>query len=812
MRKFAFLFPLIILHFFNASSQIVNIPDAAFKQALIDRGVDTNNDGEIQDTEALDVKELDLSNIDFLESMVGINAFDSLELLICPGDSMISLAINGLHQLKELYLPKIIDQQLIVTNSSQLIAIFAPQLHRIREMVLRDNRDLVDFPQWPSHVVLDNLPGIRFIEISNNALTSLDLIDLNIIGINIRRANRLRELNMSRLGTSVTDGIYIEKAFRLTNIYMHDNVDQNYLVLSQVPSLELICHDSSETAIVESAINNPGEYEGPSAVQLSTDCIGSGNFFVEGKVVLDMDGDGCDSTDILVPTARVELTNASGSNILFTDSMGCYRFRSDSGQYTLRPELFTSSLTSSPEEYNIQLPSNQAQNFDFCLTDSVGTRDLQVSVLSAVQDILRPGTVASRQIIVINRGTITETPTLRLDYENNGQAFLSSDVSPDRQGADWLEWDLPQLLPFERVTTNVDFQLNGPQDNPPVNEGRVFSYTAIVNPLTDDVDRENNSSVLYELVRNSFDPNEKLCLYGPELDISEVGRELHYQINFENLGSASAIDVVIEDVLDTSRLIPSSLMPIASSHPMRTEMTGNLLRFIFQDIYLPYDDANNDGYVVFKIKSKEILQVGDEIENEANIYFDLNAPILTNLYTTMVTQTLIDADGDGYPVEIDCNDNNPEINPGIEEVPYNGFDDDCDSLTLDDDLDRDGYLLVDDCDDNNPDIHPGAEEIPNNGIDEDCNGQDLMTNFHERDNRRINVYPNPAAERIRIDGFKGELISLELYDVQGRIVSKAQGETMSLKEAVDGLYILRIQEKSTGKQWQVKIVVNKQCK
>ncbi|HTG33743.1 MAG TPA: MopE-related protein [Thermoanaerobaculia bacterium] len=45
--------------------------------------------------------------------------------------------------------------------------------------------------------------------------------------------------------------------------------------------------------------------------------------------------------------------------------------------------------------------------------------------------------------------------------------------------------------------------------------------------------------------------------------------------------------------------------------------------------------------------------------------------------------TRVDRDGDGFPAEEDCNDQDPLVNPGVPEVPGNGIDDDCNSLTPD---------------------------------------------------------------------------------------------------------------------------------
>ncbi len=92
--------------------------------------------------------------------------------------------------------------------------------------------------------------------------------------------------------------------------------------------------------------------------------------------------------------------------------------------------------------------------------------------------------------------------------------------------------------------------------------------------------------------------------------------------------------------------------------------------------------------------------------------------------------TVVDADGDGYGDAAaggdDCDDTDAAVNPGAEETPYNGVDDDCNPGSPDDDLDGDGFTSVEtggaDCDDADPAVNPGATESCN-GVDDDCNGE-----------------------------------------------------------------------------------------
>lgn len=85
-----------------------------------------------------------------------------------------------------------------------------------------------------------------------------------------------------------------------------------------------------------------------------------------------------------------------------------------------------------------------------------------------------------------------------------------------------------------------------------------------------------------------------------------------------------------------------------------------------------------------------------------------------------------DNDLDDAPAMWDCDDDDPDTHPDAEEIPYDGQDQDCDGVDLND-VDGDGYdggASGDDCDDNNDKVYPGAGEVWYDGVDANCAGDD----------------------------------------------------------------------------------------
>lgn len=261
---------------------------------------------------------------------------------------------------------------------------------------------------------------------------------------------------------------------------------------------------------------------------------------------------------------------------------------------------------------------------------------MEVSIIPVIVAV--PGFNSKYKIIYKNKGNSIFSGNLNLSFPNDKVNFLSAIPNYTSTSTNSITWNFTDLQPFESDEIEVQFNVFTP---PTTNAGDILNFEANISPSQTDETPNDNTFELNQTVVSSFDPNDKTCLEGNTITPEMVGNYLHYLIRFENTGTANATNIVVKDIIDTTKLDISTLQITDASHLVKTKISeGNKVEFVFENINLPFTEPDKHGYISFKIKTSPSLIVGDQIENNANIYFDYNLPVETNTAQTSVQNSL----------------------------------------------------------------------------------------------------------------------------------------------------------------------------
>lgn len=359
-----------------------------------------------------------------------------------------------------------------------------------------------------------------------------------------------------------------------------------------------------------------------------------------GKVKFDANNNGCDASDAYLNNIKVKNVNGATTYTSYTRSYF-------GNQYYLIGDVGTNTVSVNLPSYFTVTPANQVFNFttpgttiapDFCIAANSNVDDLEVVLIPLFNAV--PGLPVLYDVWYKNNGSTTLSGQVTFTFDSTKMSFLNSNPSPNATASNTLTYNYSNLAPFEsRIIKDVKFLVATP---PTVNSGNVVTFSGSITPIAADATPTNNTSSVSQTVVNSQDPNDIFVHEGASITLAQAQQNyLHYTIRFQNVGTSEAINVKVVNDLDP-KLDWSTFELVSTSHDCRVKNNNGHNEFLFEGINLPGTDNEplSHGYISYKIKPISSIAVGNVIPNSANIYFDFNAPIATNVASTTVVNNL----------------------------------------------------------------------------------------------------------------------------------------------------------------------------
>ncbi len=335
---------------------------------------------------------------------------------------------------------------------------------------------------------------------------------------------------------------------------------------------------------------------------------------------------------------KVVLKHLGSSRIttLYSDYNGTYSAYSlaDTGKYMVyvHPLLPSSNLTCIKDSFPIYYTDTSSYRVDLPFVDTINT-NIRGYFFNSPRH--RFGFANSVLINIRNtRNTLLTNVQCKLAFPSGGLAILYPNISIDSSVNHNLFWHIDTLPAHSNLVFKFPFSADTS-----IHLNDTITWRFYVKADQTETDTSDNRDVLNMRVVGSYDPNMKTC--SQPAVVPAGATTFTYRVDFQNTGTADAINVSVTDTLDPKFDI-SSLRIKSASHPYELIIRNNILIMKFYFIYLPDSHTNepgSHGYFTYTLNLKKPLAVTEVVRNTAYIYFDNNAPIVTNTVINQYAKT-----------------------------------------------------------------------------------------------------------------------------------------------------------------------------
>ena len=696
MRKIGFCLFVSLFACVFSQAQYVNIADSNFRALLIKVYPSCFNGSGQMDTTCRSITAEDslYVNQDSIQDLSGVQYFKGLKLLDCE-NNLLKVLPTLPAKLKYLYcsnnqltsLP-VLPSQLLSLNceNNQLTAL--PSLPDSLTSILCAENKLQSLPTLPDSLKtlvcafnqLTTLPALpaklTLLDCGNNQLTKLPLLPdslqnlycytnqltaLPALAKNVYLldcdSNRLTSLpdilpnalNYLDVSTNPVSSIPILDSLHQLQ-YLYCEGDSNLLCLPRLPnSLDSLNVSGTGVRCIPNNAGNdkvfPTDLPICNITNNANQCI---TFpVIKGKVFYDKNSNGIKDKDeyyipyvpVTLNDGKTELTNFAGQYSITTADTGSFSLSAlASPLFKVVPSVVNFRFSSYEEQLTLA---------DIAIQPNEVKDSLAIHIYPWQNAI--PGRELAYSIAYRNLGTSSSYDTIRFTYDTSNLVFKSASIpliASEGNTIVWLDTLSAQSFGNKHYRSGYKYPILVFSVKQTVDRGTTLASFATIN---------NTSTSDSIIVKSSYDPNNKQAT--PQLTTKQVinGEVIDYLIHFQNVGNASAENIVIADTLNM--LLNKNLFQmIGSSHSPNIEIDNKngVVYFQFLNINLEDSSSNqvkSNGFVHFRLTPQKGDTTGCTIYNNASVYFDYNKPVLTNTASTIIVNPPLPVSISNYQLE-----------------------------------------------------------------------------------------------------------------------------------------------------------------